>query len=1135
MAVNNLKIKAKLGVGFALLLSIIISIMVLGIINIGNVASDYAHTQNYSVVRYSLIRDLEVQLMDMRRIAATAAFVGGDVPTLEALDNEMYTLQGDMQASLFLFSDSLRGDEVIDSTLRDSLSQRVINLESLINAYLDDVVYQVRDAAYADDADEVFRLFLEAQTLSRELYVHFDGLFSSIRQDMYDRIEHNSRIAENTLIILGVFGVAGLLVGVIVAAHINNMINKSQDSLVYRQKMINAINQAAHMLLDSGDTDVMEAIAKGMEIVGRGANADQCTLWLNEQIAGKPHFVLKQVWVREPDEAIDIPVGKSFPFSDRPGWFELFSEGRRLNSPVAELPVENADFIAAYGAKSIVVQPLFINGKFFGTLSVADCKRERTFTKDEVDMFASAGLMFANALIRNDQKTVMENALEAERDAHELNQAIIDSAPFVIGLFGDDTNLFFANAQTKKFFNVDDPREIVDNLYDFSPEFQPCGTPSPEKAVMYAEKAYKEGYVRFEWMHQLKNGEQLPAECIYTRVQRKGKNMILCYTLDLREIKKAMMERQRSEAAEESNRAKSRFLARMSHEIRTPITAVLGISEIQLRSSALPEHMEEVFVKIYDSARTLLNLVNDILDLSRIESGKMPLVEQEYGVETLVNDAAEMHTVYLEHKDISFTMNADERLPALLIGDSLRIRQVINNLLNNALKYTEHGTVSLSLGFREEQSGYITLAITVEDTGYGMTEEQLDAIRTNEYTRFHEKKYRFTDGTGLGIPIVHSLVEMMGGQIDYESMVGKGTSVYVRIPQKTCGADVLGKEVAARINSLESGNRYAMEKFKFSPEPMPYGKVLVVDDVEANLFVAQGLLAFYELSVDSCNSGREAIEKIARGNVYDIVFMDYLMPELTGTEAMQMLRKSGYNRPIVALTANALVGQPEEFIAKGFDDFVSKPIQTPQLNDVLIKFIRNRYPPEVVAEAKTRSKGHHRAGEIDAFVSSVGVAEKLRREFMLSSKGFFADILQALETNDIKTAHRIAHTIKGSAGLIGEDSLAQIAKDLEASLSEGNKPTDADLSALGSELTRVLEKITVPEVVLQSSNFDKESAGELFDQLEPLLNSLDTRCMKSIAELEKIPQTAILVRQIEDYEFKLALASLRSLRKVLNV
>jgi len=319
------------------------------------------------------------------------------------------------------------------------------------------------------------------------------------------------------------------------------------------------------------------------------------------------------------------------------------------------------------------------------------------------------------------------------------------------------------------------------------------------------------------------------------------------------------------------------------------------------------------------------------------------------------------------------------------------------------------------------------------------------------------------------------------------------------------------------------------------PEPMPYGKVLVVDDVVTNLFVAQGLLAFYELSVETCRSGREAVEKIEQGNVYDIVFMDHLMPDLNGVEAMIMMRDLGYKHPIVALTANALVGQAEEFIAKGFDGFASKPIQTVELNEILIKFIRDKQLPEVIAAANAGRQKHSSPGDIDEFMNSEGVAEKLRKEFMLSNKNSFAVISSALEKGDTKTAHRLAHTIKSAAGLIGEDFLAEIAAEAEIPLKNGKMPTATVLSDLESELNRVLESIQIPELVFQSGNQDKESVEALFDRLEPLLENLDTRCLKLLPELQTIPQAAILVRQMEDYDFSLASKSLRSLRKVLNV
>ncbi|MCL2216412.1 MAG: ATP-binding protein [Defluviitaleaceae bacterium] len=892
-------------------------------------------------------------------------------------------------------------------------------------------------------------------------------------------------------------------------------IKLSREALKYRENMLGTINQAAQILLTSND-DPMAAILKGMEIVGRSVGADRVHLWRDEIIDGELHFVLRHNWLSYGDEAKILgALGMHFPYSSRPGWLETLNRGERINRAVSEEHPENAAFMAEHGMKSLASVPLLVNNESFGSLSVTDCHRERVFTDGEMEMLASAGLMFANALIRNEQEAAMKEALEIERDTRELNQAIIDSSPYVIGIFGDDTNLFFANKQTKELFKVDDPQEVVENLYSFSPELQPCGTPTPEKAVMYAKKAFQEGYARFEWMHQLKDGELVPVECIYARIQYKGKSMILCYTLDLRELKNAMAEMKRLEVVEESDRAKSRFLARMSHEIRTPITAVLGISEIQLRSPALSRHMEEAFTKVYDSAQMLLSIVNDILDFSKIESGKMSVIEEEYEIAGLVIDAVHLHTVHLEPKNITFKVKIDENLPIRLTGDALRIRQIISNLISNAFKYTESGYVLLGLKCEKERKGYVTLVISVQDTGFGMSQEQLEAIKTSEYSRFHEREERFISGTGLGVPIVYSLVQMMNGQIDFESEAGKGTTVIVRIPQKTCGAEVLGKELASTLQSFES--RPVTQRFKFVPNPMPHGKVLVVDDVDDNLFVAKGLLAFYDLSVDTCTSGQATINKIRQGNVYDIVFMDYLMPGLNGTETMRMMRAMDYDRPIVALTANAVVGQEEEFLKSGFDEFISKPIQTTRLNEVLTKYIRKQ--PPVAKDG------------IDDFLKNADVIKKLGINFAKSHKKTLPDIIQALETGDVKTAHRLAHTLKSSAGLIGENTLAQIAKAVENSLAEGKMPDQ--LSDLENELNRVLEGISVPEPVRPPGGKTKEDARELLNQLKTLLESKSVKCLDFLDELRLIPEAATLADQIESFDFKPALNELRTLIEAL--
>ena len=591
-----------------------------------------------------------------------------------------------------------------------------------------------------------------------------------------------------------------------------------------------------------------------------------------------------------------------------------------------------------------------------------------------------------------------------------------------------------------------------------------------------------------------------------------------------------------AQIAEESNNAKSRFLARMSHEIRTPIAAVMGISEIQLRSPGLPNDMGEPFAKIYDSAHTLLSIVNDILDFSKIESGKMHIINEEYDVVSLCRDVTHLHMVYLEHKNITFQKEAHENLPARLIGDALRIRQIISNLVSNAFKYTERGFVSLSLGYEAKSDDICTLLIIVKDTGFGMSAEQLDAIQTSEYSRFHEQKEGFIGGTGLGLPIVLHFVQMMNGQIEFDSEVGKGTTIVVRIPQKTCGTEVLGKETAYNLQNLEASTWAVAKSLKFEPELMPYGKVLVVDDVDANLFVAQGLLAFYELSVETCTSGKAAIEKIRSGMVYDVIFMDHLMPEMNGTEAMQAIKKLGYNHPIIVLTANALAGQAEEYIKMGFDDFISKPIQTMRLNEILIKFIRDKQPPDVIANATATAKRTGFEGSIDNFMQDTEIVQKLKAEFAKSNKNSFQNIQKALDEGDTQTAHRLAHTIKGSAGLIGEGTLSQLFGDAEEVLGRGDSVSATQLSAMEGELARVLESIGIAEVEnhFADKNFDKESLCKILDQLEPLLKSQDTGCLDFISELQSIPLTAILARQIEDYDFKIALNSLVTLRKLLG-
>jgi len=609
-------------------------------------------------------------------------------------------------------------------------------------------------------------------------------------------------------------------------------------------------------------------------------------------------------------------------------------------------------------------------------------------------------------------------------------------------------------------------------------------------------------------------------------------------------IDTVLEQREKMQIAQENSQAKSKFLASMSHEIRTPLTAVLGISELQLHDPNLPLETEEAFAKIYSSANTLLGIVNDILDLSKIEAGKMELHEEKYEVAGLLSDIVQLNLAYLGSKRLDFVIDVDERLPASFVGDELRIKQVLNNLLSNAFKYTDNGAVNFRASVADgDEPGYKNMIIAIRDTGWGMNGEQQKAL-FDEYTRFHVKQAPYKPGIGLGMPITFKLLNMMNAAIDVDSEVGKGTTVTVILPQRIVSDETLGAETAAYLKHFNADAHSAVKRLSFRPEPMPYGRVLVVDDVDANIYVAKGLMGLYRLQIDTCASGLEAIEKIRGGEVYDVVFMDQMMPEISGTEAVAAIRRMNYDLPIVALTANALVGQAEEFLRQGFDGFLSKPIQTAHLNAVLHKLVKDRHRPpggatgNAVPEGASAAERKAIGDYFGRYMESSGIGGKVYRDFAKSQKNAMREITAAVEANDFKTAHRLAHTLKGLAGLVGERALADVAKKAETAFGEGVVPSGLT-DSLGAETERVLDKIKrqypdEPDARRAAATLDENRAREVFDRLSWLLEENSFGALEMIGDLAGIPQTHDLIEQIEAVDFALALKTLADIRETLN-
>jgi PAS domain S-box-containing protein len=504
------------------------------------------------------------------------------------------------------------------------------------------------------------------------------------------------------------------------------------------------------------------------------------------------------------------------------------------------------------------------------------------------------------------------------------------------------------------------------------------------------------------------------------------------------EAKKASAEAMLAYAeAENASQAKSRFIANMSHEIRTPMNAILGITEIILRNENLPPDVVEALYKIYNSGDLLLYIINDILDLSKIEAGKLEILPAQYDAASMINDTVMLNVMRIGSKPIEFKLSVDENIPSHLIGDELRIRQVLNNVISNAIKYTFKGEVKLTVyaekrsadSIKDAASGEDTVAImySVSDTGQGMSQEQVNKM-FDEYSRFNADANRTTEGAGLGMSITQNLVRMMKGNICVESEPDKGTTVTVRLPQLRFGSGILGKELAGNLAKFEKSAIKHIKKAQIVFEPMPYGSILLVDDVESNLFVAEGLMVPYGLSIESVLSGFEAIDKIKEGKTYDIVFMDHMMPKMDGIETTKKIRELGYTQPIVALTANAIVGQSNIFMENGFDGFISKPIDIRQLNATLKKFVRDKQSPEVI-EAAIRNKGERKSGR-------VYTREQLAEIFVRDASRLAKTLEELQETkaysdDDIRTYTITTHALKSALNNVGEIDLSAVASKLE--------------------------------------------------------------------------------------------------------
>lgn len=402
------------------------------------------------------------------------------------------------------------------------------------------------------------------------------------------------------------------------------------------------------------------------------------------------------------------------------------------------------------------------------------------------------------------------------------------------------------------------------------------------------------------------------------------------------------MLREMNEKLESASQAKTNFLANMSHEIRTPINAILGMDEMILRDSQDQQILG--YASDIDSAgRQLLSLVNDILDISKIEAGKMEIIPVKYEMFSILNDSYNLIISRAKQKNLSVVVDNQTDLPSELFGDEIRVRQVILNLLTNAVKYTEKGTVTLSVGYEKKSEKDIVMKISVKDTGKGISLEDQKKLFEN-FTRVDELHNRNIEGTGLGLSITRHLVSLMNGSIEVKSTLGEGSEFTVFIPQTVISWTPMGEFTLGQEHKVvvQSG------KESFTAET---ATVLAVDDVRVNLNVVRLLLRDTKVQIDLAESGKDALNYMSQKH-YDLVLMDHMMPEMDGIQALHHIRNDNGiinpQVPVIALTANAISGVDRMYMDEGFDGYLSKPVRAAELEAALLKFL----PANVVTKSK---------------------------------------------------------------------------------------------------------------------------------------------------------------------------------------
>ena len=575
--------------------------------------------------------------------------------------------------------------------------------------------------------------------------------------------------------------------------------------------------------------------------------------------------------------------------------------------------------------------------------------------------------------------------------------------------------------------------------------------------------------------------------------------------------------------------AKSNFLAKMSHEMRTPLNAVIGLSALSLEEEGLSVETRETLKKISNAGAILLSTVNDLLDISKIEAGKFELVPAEYDTSSMINDTITQNIMRRGEKPVEFALHIDENIPERLYGDDLRIKQILNNLLSNAFKYTEKGAVTLSISINNEsinnedlaaknESGApvrradVLLCFSVRDTGIGIRPENIGRLFT-DYGQVDIKLNRKVEGTGLGLSIAKMMTDMMAGSISVESEYGKGSLFTVILPQRIVSATAIGPDNVKRLKNFSYSARKLDLRLQQPYIKLPYARVLLVDDVPTNLDVAKGIMKPYGMRIDCVSGGQEAVDAIREGKVrYNAIFMDHMMPGIDGIEATRIIREEvgteyAKNIPIIALTADAIVGSQEMFLSKGFQAYIPKPVEATRLDEVINQWVRDLEWEKSFAgiSGLDMNKG------IERFNGDRETYTQVLQSFAVNTR-LFLEAVEVVNEGNLPDYIINVHGIKGSCRGI----CAELAGDKADALENAGKAGDLDFVGANNPafIAEVSKLISDIENMLSRENAKKNKPKKDKPAAEVLLKLL------LACEAYKIVDAEAAIKEMEGFEYE---------------